>query len=174
MNNMTKKEKLVKELKSLGWITLYFLIWFGILMLVKVLLLTEYQIEFSGITIAFVGAIVVAKSILILEHVNFGSWINLKPAILDVVLRTILYVAGVFVVLLLEKGFEGSDEYGGFWSSLRSVFEHADIYHVWIATIGVTLAILFYNIFMLINESLGKGELYQIFFSVHKNQKHQK
>jgi hypothetical protein len=156
---MSWKVKLKNELKSIGIASLYFLFWFCILMLIKVLLLQEYHIRFYGISTAVVAALVVAKVILVMEHIPLGSWIQKQPAYVDVILRTILYVAGVFVILLLEKAFEGRDEYGGFWSSLEQVFNHADFYHVWIATICVTLALLSFNLLSLFRNHLGKGGL---------------
>jgi hypothetical protein len=144
---MSWKVKLKNELKSIGIASLYFLFWFCILMLIKVLLLQEYHIRFYGISTAVVAALVVAKVILVMEHIPLGSWIQKQPAYVDVILRTIL------------KAFEGRDEYGGFWSSLEQVFNHADFYHVWIATICVTLALLSFNLLSLFRNHLGKGGL---------------
>ncbi|MCK5701251.1 MAG: hypothetical protein KAI29_08865 [Cyclobacteriaceae bacterium] len=162
---MSWKEKLKNEIKALGIAALYFLFWFGILMLIKVLLLEEYHIKFYGISMAIVGALVVAKVILIMEWIPFGSWIKKQPAYVDVILRTLLYVSGVFIVLLLEKAFEGRHEYGDFWISLQQVFNHADIYHVWVATICVTLAIIGFNLLSLIRNHLGKGGLSRMLLS---------
>jgi len=162
---MSVKKKLVNELKSFGITTLYFALWFGILMLIKVILLEKYKVEFEGVSMALIGALVVAKVILILENVNLGSWVRKKPAIVDIIVRTLLYVGGVAIVMLLEKSFDGRNEYGGFWQSLENVFQHADIHHFWVAVICVTLAILGFNTISVINKALGKGKVRQIIFS---------
>ena len=60
--------KILNELKSLFWVGLYFLVWFGSFMILKVLMLHEYKLEFVGATIAIVAALVAAKSVLILEN----------------------------------------------------------------------------------------------------------
>ena len=162
---MSIKEKIINELKTLGVTTLYFAFWFGVLMLIKVLLLEEYNVEFVNVSMALIGAVVVAKVILILEHVDLGSWIKSKPALIDIIVRTLLYVSGVFIVLLIEKSFDGRNEYGGFWQSLENVFQHADIHHFWVAVICVTLAILGFNTISVMNKALGKGKVRQIIFS---------
>lgn len=157
---MNWKEKLKNELKSVGIATLYFLIWFGFLMLIKVLLLKDYNIEFTSVSMVIVGAVVVAKVILIMEYIPLGPWVKKQPAYVDLILRTVLYSLGVLVILILEKGFEGSSEYGGFISSVIQTFNQADIYHVWVNTIVVFGALLGFNFLTLIRTRLGKGVLF--------------
>jgi len=159
---MSWKEKLKNELKSVGITTLYFLTWFGFLMLIKVLLLKDYDIEFTGVSMVIVGALVVAKVILIMEYIPLGSWVKKQPAYVDVILRTVLYSLGVLVILIIEKGFEGSSEYGGFISSVIQTFNHTDIYHVWVNTIVVFFALLSFNFLTLIRIRLGKGGLFRM------------
>jgi hypothetical protein len=61
---MSTKDKLLKELKAILLVSLYFLVWFGTLMIIKVLLLSEYRIEFYGASIVIVGALIAAKAVL--------------------------------------------------------------------------------------------------------------
>lgn len=159
---MSWKEKFKHELISVGITTLYFLIWFGFLMLIKVLLLEDYNIEFTGVSVVIVGALVVAKVILIMEYIPLGSWVKKQPAYVDVILRTVLYSLGVLVILILEKGFEGRHEYGGFANSLRQVFNHVDVYHLWVNIIVVSCALLSFNFLTLIRMRLGKGVLFRM------------
>lgn len=159
---MSWKVKIINELKSVGIATIYFLTWFGTLMLIKVLLLKDYNIEFTDVSMVFVGALVVAKVILIMEYIPLGSWVKKQPAYVDVILRTVLYSLGVLVILIIEKGLEGSSEYGGFISSVIQTFNHADIYHVWVNTIVVFGALLSFNFLTLVRTRLGKGGLFQM------------
>ena len=156
---MSWKEKLKTEVKSVGIATIYFIIWFGSLMIIKVLLLKDYHIEFTGVSMVFVGSLVVAKVILIMEYIPLGSWVRKQPAYADVLIRTIFYSLGVFVILILEKGFESRSEYGGFISSVKQTFNHADIYHVWVNTIVVFGALLVFNMLSIFKKHLGNGGL---------------
>ncbi len=154
---MSAPDRLKQELKSLGLVALYFAVWFAALLLLKQLVLAEYDIRFAGLSKALIGALVLSKVVLILEHVPLGTWAQRQPAWVEVLLRTALYLLGVFVVLLLEKGFEGRHEYGGFIASLTSVFRHADLYHVWLNLLVVSGALLNYNVLSVVKRGLGEG-----------------
>ena len=162
---MSRSQKIMKELVALVSLMLYFSVWLGFLELLKYLILADYQIAFIGISMALVGALVLAKVVLILEYVPFGAWVRSRAAWVDVALRTTLYAFGVFVVLLLEKAFEGRHEYGGFVASLNAVFQHADIYHVWLNFICLSGALLSYNILSVVRKNLGKGTLLRMLLS---------
>jgi hypothetical protein len=153
------------EIRSVALATFFFAAWIGVLALLKTLILAEYRIEFHGLSLALVGAVVLAKVVLVLEHVPMGAWIQTRPAILDVALRTILYALGVFAVLLLEKAFEGRHEHGGFVPSLLSVFQRAEGYHVWANVISLSGALLGYNVLSVIRRHLGEGGLIRLFLS---------
>ena len=154
---MSLTGRLQQELKTLVLVALYFICWLAFLLLIKQLLLAEYDIQASGVTKALVGALVLSKVVMILEYVPLGEWLRNRPAWVDVVVRTALYTLGVFVVLLLEKAFEGRHEYGGFGASLAAGFAHADMHHVWLNLVVVSGALLGYNIHTVINRYLGEG-----------------
>lgn len=162
---MSFQQKLKHELKSILLVTLFFAAWLGVLMALKVLILQEYHIPFSGFSKALVGALILAKVVLILEHVSLGAWLRDQPVLVDVILRTLLYALGTLVVLLLEKAFESRHEQGGFGPALKSVFQHRDIAHVWVNTISVTGALLFYNLLTALKGHLGTGGLARVFLS---------
>lgn len=162
---MSITQKVKKEIETLVSLMLYFLGWLGFLMLLKFLLLADYKIGFSDFSIAVVGALVLAKVVLVLENVQLGTWVRSKAAWVDVTLRTALYIFGVFVVMLLEKGFEGRHEYGGFTASVIALFEHAEIYHVWLNFISLSAALLSYNILSVVRKNLGKGVLLRMFLT---------
>lgn len=160
---MGAKEKLVEELRSLTLAWIYFSCWLGVLVLLKKLVLAEYRIEFDGLSIALMGALVLSKVVLILENVSLGSWTRTSPAWIEVALRTAMYSVGVFVVLVLEKAFEGRHELGGFVPSLASIFQRADMDHVWVNTICLAGALLGYNVLWVIRRHLGEGGLLRLF-----------
>jgi hypothetical protein len=162
---MSAREKLVHELMALVQAMLYFTVWLGGLVVLKKLVLDEYRIEFQGLSVALVGALVLSKVVLILENVSLGEWVRKQPAWIEVLLRTGLYSAGVFVVLLVEKAFEGRHEYGGFFPSLTSLFQHADINHVVINTICLGGALLGFNVLWVVRRHLGEGGLIRLFLS---------
>ncbi len=156
-------QKIKEELVLVVSLTLYFLSWLGFLMLIKYLLLADYQIEAVGLSIALVGALVLAKVVLILKGVPMGPWVRSKAAWIDVVLRTILYSFGVFVILVFEKAFEDRHQYDSFTASVLSLFEHTDIYHFWLNLICLSVALLSYNMLTVVQKNLGNGALLRMF-----------
>ena len=162
---MAVREKLAHELRALLQAMLYFTVWLGALVVLKKLILEEYRIEFEGLSVALVGALVLSKVVLILENVSLGEWVRKRPAWVEVALRTALYSVGVFVVLLVEKAFEGRHEYGGFVASLTSLFQDADFNHVLINTICIGGALVGFNVLWVIRRHLGEGGLIRLFLS---------
>ena len=156
---MSIQQRFKDEIKALLLATLYFGAWLSMLVSIKTLILEEYQISFNGWALAAVGVLVLAKVVLILEHVSLGTWVSKQASWLEVLLRTVLYTMGVFVVMVLEKAFEGRHEYGGFGNALSEVFQHADGPHIWANTICVTVALLGYNILVVIRRHFGAGGL---------------
>lgn len=162
---MSGRETLLNELKALCLASAYFGAWIGVMLLLKQLILAEYRIAFHGLSLAVVGTLVLAKVVLVLEHVPLGRWTRNRPAWVVVVVRTALYALGVFVALVLEKAFEARHEHGGFVPSLMAVFRHVDLPHVWVNTITLSGALLGYNVLSIIRCGLGKGGLVRLFLS---------
>jgi hypothetical protein len=65
----------------------------------------------------------------------------------------------VFVVLVLEKSFEGRHEYGGFIPSMIESFQTVEGFHVWANIISISGALLVYNIFSVFKQIFGEGTL---------------
>lgn len=150
------KEKVIDEIKSIFWTSLYFFIWFGSLMVIKVLLLREFQIEFVGLTMVIVSSLVVAKVVLVLEYIPL-PFSQKQQAWFEVLVRTMLYISGVFVVLVFEKSFEARHEYGGMLQAMTNLASHRDIYHIWVNVISVFGALLFFNIWTIVKKHYGAG-----------------
>jgi len=162
---MSVKEKLKDEIKSIAMTALYFGCWIAALQVLKSLVLAEYHIAFRGWPMVVVGALVLSKVVLVLEHVSLGAWVRKRPAWVDVVLRTALFSAGLVAVLVLEKGFEARNEYGGFLPALSQLFQQTDIHHVWANSVGLSSALLGYNVLFVVRRNLGDRGLLRMFLS---------
>ena len=162
---MSLGQSLKKEIEEVALTTLYFAVWLGVLVLLKRLILEDYQIEFRGLSLALVGALIIAKVVLVLEHVPLGPWVRRHAALFEVLLRTLLYTLGVAAVLLLEKAFEARHDEGGFGAALGRVLQHRDIAHVWANTICVGSALLVFNAVSVLRHHLGEGRLVALFLA---------
>lgn len=139
-------EKLRHELRELRDVSLYFGTWLALLITVKHLILAEYHIDFSGYARILVGTLVLAKVVMVLEHVNLGSWTKRAPAWQEIVVRTALYTAGVFVVLLVEKLVDelrvGA---GGVAAALARALQATNFNQAMANTLAVSCSLLVYN-----------------------------
>ena len=162
---MSLPAKLREEIRSVGLTTLFFAAWFGMLMALKWLVLAEYDIKLLNVSIVLVGALIVAKVVLVLEKVPVDRWTRNRAALTHVVVRTGLYGIGILLVLILENAFEVRHEYGGFVPALAQVVRHQDIPHVVAAAIGVTAGLLIFNATFVIRRHLGKQGLIDLFLS---------
>jgi hypothetical protein len=162
---MSTAEKIKHEITAVLLAALYFAIWFGALLVNKSLILAEYHIAFTGFSKALIGALILSKVVLIMEHVPLGSWVRSQPAWIDVFLRTALYSLGVLAVLILEKGFEGRHEHGSFGGAVEAAFRGIDAPHVWSTLIYVTGALLVWNAGDLVNQHLGKWGFAKLFLA---------
>lgn len=151
--------RLKHELKALAVAALYFGCWIGALLMIKSLVLAEYKIAFSGWTKAIVGALILSKVVLVLEHVSLGKWEKHQPGWAHVMIRSGLYSFGVLIVLLLERGFEGRHAHGGFSEAIAAGIHGADAAHVWANTVCVGGALLGYNFLCVLRRNLGEGAL---------------
>lgn len=155
---------MIAEIRAVLITTLFFFCWFGGLMVIKVLLLREYNIEFTGLSIVLVAALVIAKVVLLLEYVPLPFTKN-KPAWVEVMARTFLYLAGVFVIMSLEKSFEARHEYGGLWEAYKNIWHQANVYHLWANTICVFGALLSFNFWSVIKMNFGEGIIWKLLTS---------
>ena len=162
---MRIKGKLVHELKMLGLISLYFAVWAGIILLLKTLILAQYGIHFSALALAVIGVLLLAKVVLVMEHIPVEAWVRKHPPVVPVILRTLIYGLGVFVVLTIEKAFEARHEYGSFARALIRVYGHPEYPRVLFNTICVTLAILSFNIISVVRQHFGNRGLTRLFFT---------
>ena len=64
---------LSRELKALALVTAYFLSWFAVIGYLKSLLLDEYNISGFNMSGAVVGALVIAKVVIVLDETSAGE-----------------------------------------------------------------------------------------------------
>jgi hypothetical protein len=163
---MNLAAKLKHELKAVALATLFFGAWIGALILLKTLVLEEYAVSFTGWSKVLAGALILGKVALILENVPLGTRVQSAPAGVDVVLRTVLYSAGVFLVLVLEHGLRECQEQGGFIAAITEGFRQAKFPHVLANTLCLSGALLVYNLLTLVRRHLGAGGLARLLLDV--------
>ena len=96
------KEKLVHEFKSLVPVTVYFLFANELLAVTHRLLLSEYGITVSSFVRAIVLALVIAKVVLLLDHVPLMNVFRNKPRVYNVLWKSAMYFVASLIVQIAE------------------------------------------------------------------------
>jgi hypothetical protein len=163
MGKVVKKIK--HEMTQVFRVTLYFFIAFGIILTLKKLFLSQYNIGFYDISGVVVGALIMGKVVPLLDHTGLGRTFSKSYLILNVLFKTIVYSLIADSLYLLEHVIKARDEHGGFVESLSHAIEHPNTNQILIIILCTFVALFIYNSFSAVNDHLGKNGLYKLFFT---------
>ena len=157
---MSWKHTLAHELKQVGLVTLYFLCWFGLVLLLKKLFLAEYRIEIYALSAAVVGALVAAKIVVILDKTRLGTRFDERNAVgLAALYKTLCYALATFVILLAERLFHAVREVGSLDRAIAQVWESRDWNVIVAKALIIGVAYAGYHLYAGVDRRLGSGVL---------------
>ena len=119
--------RIKKELLEVLPAFIFFLIMFHVLVVTRALTLKAYGITVHSTTIAVIGALIVAKAILVADKLPFLNLYPGKPLAWNVVLKTVVFGIITFLFLFIEEIIHQSHQYGG----LVVGYEHLKTDVVW-------------------------------------------
>ncbi len=154
---------LVEEIKALTPSIIFFLISFGLVLLIIKLFLIHYAIHIEVLTNAILGALIAAKVALVLDKIGWGraqGW----PPIALVAARTLLYSVGFMMFGILERMIHGFRTTGSFHGGVNHFVENFDPGRFSATVLLVTMVFAVFFAGRAISESLGEGGLYALFF----------
>ena len=104
---MSKIWQVVKhELLELIGPTVFFFVTFNVIAFTKKLFLEDYHINFSGFFVtASVGALLVAKVVLIADEIPLINRFPRTPLVYNVIWKTAIYSVAALIVQFLEEFF---------------------------------------------------------------------
>jgi hypothetical protein len=161
---------LIKEFRELVPPTVFFAVGFNLILLTTKLLLADYRVHFANFMVATMGALIVGKSVLVANAMQFLRRFDKAPKILPVLFKTTVYWTVVFLVRFVEK----LVEYLLAGGTLRAIPEYVATHFTWdrFAAIQIWIFVLFliYTSIAELNGRLGHGELVKIFFTRHPSE----
>jgi hypothetical protein len=95
-------EKFKEEVRALIPPAIFFLIAFHILVFFRALMLRQYGVHVSAVAGATIGALLIAKVVLIADALPFVNRFPEKPLIYNVVWKTAIYLLAALLVHYLE------------------------------------------------------------------------
>jgi hypothetical protein len=143
------------EIRSILTAMLFFLACFAVVVVLKDLMLEQYDVSAGTSVRVVMLALVTAKVVVLFERVSVGKQIGA----VEVLLRTSLYSLAAFLLLLLEHGLSERKEAGGFFAALAKAFQHPDMPIIWATLICVTLAFFIWTALAILRRELGRERL---------------
>jgi hypothetical protein len=106
-------ETIRHEIRELIPAVIYFVITFNMIGFTKVLMLRDYGITVSTFVGATLGALLVAKAVLIVGVLPFMEPFRKIPILYNVLWKTLLYMLAAFMIQVLEEIIRSLLKHGG-------------------------------------------------------------
>ena len=162
---MTIGERIRHELREIGLVTAFFLLWFLFFLTLKRLVLAQYEIEVSVLGTALIGALVVAKVVVILDKLPVARRFRGGALALHLLWRTLSYTAVVFLVMSAERLFHAWRETGALRPALAHVWASRDLHHALATTLAVGSGLALFLLSAEVDRRLGEGGLRRLLFA---------
>lgn len=157
---------LAEEVKEALPPTIFFLFGFHMIALTKSVLLAEYEITPTSATVATVGALIVAKAILIIDKLPFSRWFS-APRIYNVVWRTLLFGLTALAFRIIEELIPLIGKSGGATTAAATLFSEIHWPNFWIVQMWLFGLLLLYCTVTELVELSGTSRVRQVLFGWH-------
>lgn len=146
--------------------TVFFFIAIGLLILTKRLMLQQYGIEFADFGAAVIGALIIAKVVLIVDYFPFINKFPDKPLIYNVIWKTVIYVLAAFIVRLGEHFVPLVIKYGSIGEAASHLLDDVVWPQFWIIYIWLSVLLFVYCSLRELVRAIGKDQVLTLFFGV--------
>lgn len=166
---MQKALRLIKhELHEIIPPTVFFFIAFLLILVTKKLVLEDYGIEASAVAAAVMGALIVGKVVLIVDHFPFVNKFPGKPLIYNVTWKTALYLIAAFLVRYLEHLIEFARKYGSAIEGNRHLLAEVIWSNFFLIQVWLSVLLLVFCGFRELVRAIGREKVIRMFFGEPK------
>ncbi len=162
-------QRLKHETLEVAFPAIFFFVAFNVIVFTKKLMLEQYGISFSGFVNATVGALIVAKVILIADEIPFINKYPDKPLIYNVVWKTIVYVVVALIVRFLEYLLPLWWRYKALGLAAEHLWQEIIWRHFWVIQIWLICLFFVYVSFRELARTLGEEKFFQIFLGIRRS-----
>ena len=149
--------------------TLFFLIVFHITAFTRALMAKQYGVALSSSAAATIGALIVGKSILLVDALPLYDWFSQKRLIYNVAWRIFLYFLIVLFFQFIEELIPLISKYGTISMASEHLIEEINWPRFWATHIILIVFIAFYNVATAIIGAIGRNKFLEIFISPKSN-----
>lgn len=166
MKNFSKIAK--HEVRELIPPTVFFLIAFEFLAISRTLMLRQYGVSISVTAGVVIGALLVAKAVLIADMLPFVNRFPEKPLIYNIVWKTTIYVIASLLIHYLEHLIPIWWRTRDLAAANRRLYDEIVWPHFWAIQLWLVMLLFMYCTLRESARAIGPQEVNRIFFGVHK------
>lgn len=144
--------------------TIFFFVAFHVITITNALTLKRYGITVESFATATVAALVVAKVLLIADHLPFVNKFPHKPLLHNTVWKTGIYLVAALVVRYAEHLIPFWSAKGSFAAGNEAMFEEVVWSNFWAVQIWLAVLLFVYTGFRELARAIGTAEVRAMFF----------
>ncbi len=142
---------------------IFFFIVFHLLVLTKMLILKAYAVTPTDVAVATLGALIVAKAIVIADKLPFIKVFSGKPLIFSVLWKTAIYGVLGFVFRCVEELIQLLSKHEAFGYAVEHLMSEVSWPLFWALQIWLTVALILYNSVTELDVHFGEGSVRKAF-----------
>ncbi|MCU0652085.1 MAG: hypothetical protein MUC39_03995 [Candidatus Omnitrophica bacterium] len=160
---MNWKEKISVELKKYWLNVFYISVFFSIFTDYRRLILAHYNISYQNYGVSVIKGLILAKVILVAEHLNLGRGFEDKPLIMPTLNKSFLFTICVAILSVVEHMARGFFKAEG-WGNMPDLFIKCFSYEWFAGMFVVFVAFIPFFAFKELDRVLGEGKIRALFF----------
>jgi hypothetical protein len=125
---------------------IFFLVVFHLVAITKTLILEAYRITPTGAAFATIGALIIAKAVLIADKLPFINLFATKPLMFNILWKTLNYSILFLVFRYIEEIIPLVSKYGSLGGASEHLIEEVSWPHFWAIQIWLIVSLLLYNL----------------------------
>ena len=161
-------QRLKQEFLGVIPAAIYFFIAFQLLAFTRDLIVQEYDVEISTFVAATVGALIVAKIVMVVDLLPFVNRFPDKPLIYNIVWKTSIYLVAAFLFRYIEYLVPFVLDYGDIAEANRHLLDEVVWPHFWIVQIWLFVLFFLYCVLKELVRVLGRDSVSSMFLGPMK------
>lgn len=153
----------VKEIREALPAAVFFLFLFHMLALTRAVSLADYDMTALRATGATIGALIVAKAILLVDALPLARWCS-APRAVHVLWRTVVYGVVVLLFKLVEEAIPLLSEHGSLGATIRAMVREASWPILAVLALWIAGGLVLYSVAMELVDALGRERVRELLF----------
>lgn len=154
-----------KEIREAVPPALFFLLLFHMIALTKAVASNDYSVTALRTTAATIGALIVAKAILVVDALPVSKLFARRLAVL-IVWKTLLFWLVTLVFRIIEESIELAPRHGAWLAGFETMYDEIDWPAFGVIAVWLLGALFLYNVVVELVHALGRDNARHLFFGV--------